>query len=74
MAATASAHPRKGYVMAHVEPRHLNGGDVNIYLCGPPPRVDAVRTWLGEQSLTPENFYHEKFSRSGVIATIGKSG
>jgi benzoate/toluate 1,2-dioxygenase reductase component len=53
MAATASAHPRKGYVMAHVEPRHLNGGDVNIYLCGPPPRVDAVRTWLGEQSLTP---------------------
>ena len=74
VAAADSAHPRKGYVMAHVEHRHLNGGDVDIYLCGPPPMVDAVRTWLGEQSLTPANFYYEKFSPSGVIATIGKSG
>ncbi len=64
--ATGSAHPRKGYVMAHVEPRHLNGGDVDIYLCGPPPMVDAIRTWLGEQSLTPANFYYEKFSPSGA--------
>jgi benzoate/toluate 1,2-dioxygenase reductase subunit len=69
VAATTSAHPRKGYVMAHVEPRHLNGGDVDIYLCGPPPMVDAVHAWLGEQSV-----YYEKFSPSGVVATIGKSG
>ena len=39
--------------MAHIEPGQLNGGDVDIYLCGPPPMVDAVRVWLGEQSLTP---------------------
>ena len=50
---------------AHVEPHHLNGGDVDIYLCGPPPMVDAVRAWLGEQSVTPASFYYEKFSPSG---------
>jgi benzoate/toluate 1,2-dioxygenase reductase subunit len=69
VAATDSAHPRKGYVMAHVDPGHLNGGDVDIYLCGPPPMVDAVRAWLGEQNVTPANFYYEKFSASGVVAT-----
>jgi benzoate/toluate 1,2-dioxygenase reductase component len=68
VAAGDSAHPRKGYVMAHVEPSRLNGGDVDIYLCGPPPMVDAVRAWLGEQSVTPANFYYEKFSPSGVVA------
>jgi benzoate/toluate 1,2-dioxygenase reductase component len=65
VAAGDSAHPRKGYVMAHVEPGHLNGGDVDVYLCGPPPMVDAVRAWLGEQGETPANFYYEKFSPSG---------
>jgi len=39
---------------------HLNGGDVDVYLCGPPPMVDAVRGWLGEQSVTPTNFYYRK--------------
>jgi benzoate/toluate 1,2-dioxygenase reductase component len=70
VAAAASAHPRKGYVMTHVEASHLNGGDVDVYLCGPPPMVDAVRAWLGEQSLTPANFYCEKFSPSGALAAI----
>ena len=73
VAARDSAHPRNGYVMAHVEPRHLNGGDVDVYLCGPPPMVDAVRAWLGEQGLTPANFYYEKFSPSGAVTTIGEA-
>jgi benzoate/toluate 1,2-dioxygenase reductase subunit len=73
VAAADSAHPRKGYVMTHVEASHLNSGDVDVYLCGPPAMVDAVRTWLGEQSVTPANFYYEKFSPSGVIATIGEA-
>ena len=59
-AAADTAHPRKGYVMAHVEPRHLNGGDVDVYLCGPPPMVDAVRAWLGEQSVRPGEFLLRK--------------
>lgn len=72
VAAEASAHPRKGYVMAHVEPGHLNGGEVDVYLCGPPPMVDAVRAWLGEQGMAPANFYYEKFSPSGAVTAIGE--
>jgi benzoate/toluate 1,2-dioxygenase reductase subunit len=60
----ASAHPRKGYATHHVEPSWLNGGDADVYLCGPVPMVDAVRTWLGDVGVAPANFYFEKFSAS----------
>ena len=73
VAANNSNHPRKGYVTAHIEPAHLNGGEVDIYLCGPPPMVDAVRAWLADQGVTPTNFYYEKFSPSGAVTTIGET-
>jgi benzoate/toluate 1,2-dioxygenase reductase subunit len=55
--------------MTHVEASHLNGGDVDVYLCGPPPMVEAVRAWLAERGVTPASFYYEKFSASGVIGS-----
>jgi benzoate/toluate 1,2-dioxygenase reductase component len=67
VAAEASAYPRKGYVTSHIEPVHLNGGDVDIYLCGPPPMVEAVRDWLDRQGVAPANFHFEKFAPSGVV-------
>jgi benzoate/toluate 1,2-dioxygenase reductase subunit len=70
--AADSAHPRKGYVTAHIEPDRLNGGDVDVYLCGPPPMVDAVRAWLGEHSMTPANIHYERFSPSGAAPTCGE--
>jgi benzoate/toluate 1,2-dioxygenase reductase subunit len=73
VAAEGSTHPRKGYVTAHVAPEHLNGGEVDVYLCGPPPMVDAVRAWLAGQGVTPVNFYYEKFSPSGAVTAIGES-
>ncbi|QCP54201.1 2Fe-2S iron-sulfur cluster binding domain-containing protein [Trinickia violacea] len=66
VADAASAHPRKGYVTGHVEPEWLNGGDVDIYLCGPVAMVEAVQGWLRETGVTPANFYYEKFSASNV--------
>lgn len=62
VAAPGSAHPRKGYATAHVEPGWMNGGEVDVYLCGPPPMVDAVRAWLQETGVTPASFHYEKFS------------
>lgn len=67
VAADASEYPRKGYVTAHIDPAHLNGGDVDIYLCGPPPMVEAVRGWLDRQGITPASFHFEKFAPSGLI-------
>ncbi|HJS86083.1 MAG TPA: benzoate 1,2-dioxygenase electron transfer component BenC [Acetobacteraceae bacterium] len=72
VAAEDSAHPRKGYVTHHTEPGHLNSGEVDIYLCGPPPMVEAVRSWLAEQGVTPAAFYYEKFSPSGAVTAIGE--
>lgn len=64
VASDDSAHPRKGYVTQHVDEAWLNGGDVDIYLCGPVPMVDAVRRWLTGCGVKPANFYFEKFSAS----------
>jgi benzoate/toluate 1,2-dioxygenase reductase component len=60
----ASGHPLKGYVTHHLPDAALHGGDVDLYLCGPPPMVDAVRTYLNEKGVKPANFYFEKFSPS----------
>nr|WP_315393733.1 benzoate 1,2-dioxygenase electron transfer component BenC [uncultured Duganella sp.] len=68
VAAPESAHPRKGYVTQHVDEAWLNGGEVDVYLCGPVPMVDAVKRWLGECGVTPANFYFEKFSASSEVA------
>ena len=57
-----SQYPQKGYVTQHIEPRHLNDGDVDVYLCGPPPMVEAVSQYVREQGITPVNFYYEKFA------------
>ena len=73
VASEDSACPQKGYVTRYIEPAHLNGGDVDIYLCGPPAMVDAVRHHLTEQAISPANFYFEKFSPSGAVTAIGES-
>jgi len=57
-----SQYPQKGYVTQHIEPRHLNDGNVDVYLCGPPPMVEAVSQYVREQGITPANFYYEKFA------------
>ncbi|PRD19880.1 UNVERIFIED_CONTAM: benC [Trichonephila clavipes] len=44
-----SQHERKGYVTGHIENDWLNNGDVDIYLCGPVPMVEAVRGWLDHE-------------------------
>ena len=61
-----SAHPLKGYVTQHIEPQHLNEGDVDVYLCGPPPMVEAVSQYIREQGIAPKNFYYEKFAASAA--------
>ncbi|WP_085633295.1 benzoate 1,2-dioxygenase electron transfer component BenC [Pseudomonas sp. R16(2017)] len=66
VASPESRHPLKGYVTQHIEPRHLNDGDVDVYLCGPPPMVEAVSQHIREQGITPANFYYEKFAAAAA--------
>jgi len=58
----ASAHPLKGYVTHHLADEHLNAGDCDVYLCGPPPMVEAVRLFLREKGVEPAHFHYEKFA------------
>ncbi|OHC69475.1 MAG: NADH oxidase [Pseudomonadales bacterium RIFCSPLOWO2_02_FULL_63_210] len=64
VASPDSSYPLKGYVTQHIAPKHLNDGDVDVYLCGPPPMVEAVSSYIREQGLQPANFYYEKFAAS----------
>ena len=59
-----SGHARKGYVTEHVDAEWLNGGDVDVYLCGPVAMVEAVRHWLDASGQAPASFHYEKFSAS----------
>jgi benzoate/toluate 1,2-dioxygenase reductase subunit len=64
VASDQSSYPKKGYVTQHIEPAHLNDGEVDIYLCGPPPMVEAVSAFIRERGIQPANFYYEKFAAS----------
>ena len=57
-----SGHPKVGYVTDHLSPGQLNGGEIDVYVCGPPPMVDGVRKWMAGVGVTPKNFLFEKFS------------
>ncbi|WMC10451.1 benzoate 1,2-dioxygenase electron transfer component BenC [Oceanimonas pelagia] len=59
-----SAHPHKGYVTNHMEDAPIGHGEVDVYLCGPPPMVDAVLGYFRDQGIEPHSFHYEKFSPS----------
>ncbi|WP_199179411.1 benzoate 1,2-dioxygenase electron transfer component BenC [Mycolicibacterium goodii] len=57
----ASTAANKVRIPELIDPGHLYDGDVAVYLCGPPPMVEAVRAHLAESGITPTGFYFEKF-------------
>lgn len=63
-----TAHPRQGYVTQHMASEALNDGDVDVYLCGPPPMVDAVRQHFKTLGLSPASFHYEKFTPNAVAS------
>ncbi|MFA5710538.1 benzoate 1,2-dioxygenase electron transfer component BenC [Mycolicibacterium sp.] len=57
-----STATNKGYVTALMTPEHLHNGNTSIYLCGPPPMVEAVRKHIDTGGIQPHGFYYEKFA------------
>ncbi|MCU9849001.1 benzoate 1,2-dioxygenase electron transfer component BenC [Defluviimonas sp. WL0024] len=62
LASEEEMHERKGFVTDHVTAEELNGGDCDVYLCGPPPMVEAVRAHFGKLGVEPTHFHFEKFN------------
>ena len=69
VAEAASNHPRKGWVTEHIPAECLNDGDVDVYLCGPPPMVDAVRKYFDDHGVKPNSFHYEKFTPNAATVT-----
>jgi benzoate/toluate 1,2-dioxygenase reductase subunit len=63
-----SAAVNKGYVTGLMNPAQFYGGDVAVYLCGPPPMVEAVRSHFKQTGVEPTGFYYEKFGLAQVKA------
>lgn len=63
----ASDHPRKGWVTQHMPEEMLAAGEVDVYLCGPPAMVDAVRHYLDENGVRPASFHYEKFTPNAPL-------
>jgi benzoate/toluate 1,2-dioxygenase reductase subunit len=70
VADASSSHPRKGWVTQHIAAHALNDGDVDVYLCGPPPMVDAVRLHFDESGVKPNSFHYEKFTPNATAKAI----
>ena len=69
----SSAHPTQGLRhRASSSQTHLNGGEVDVYLCGPPPMVEAVRKWLRRSGRDAGKFHYEKFSPSGAVTVTAR--
>ena len=45
----------------------LAAGEADVYLCGPPPMVDAVRHYLDSNNLRPASFHYEKFTPNAPL-------
>ncbi|OCP35847.1 benzoate 1,2-dioxygenase electron transfer component BenC [Ensifer sp. LC163] len=66
VAEEASSHQRKGWVTQHMPAEVLNDGDVDVYLCGPPAMVDAVRRHFDDSGVVPNSFHYEKFTPNAI--------
>ena len=65
-----SGHAKLGYVTEHLSPGDLRDGNVDVYVCGPPPMVEGVRKWMAGVGVTPKNFLFEKFSSANETAAV----
>lgn len=68
VADSQTAHEHQGYVTQHMPAQALHGGDVDVYLCGPPPMVDAVQKYFKAEAIVPASFHYEKFTPNQAVA------
>jgi benzoate/toluate 1,2-dioxygenase reductase subunit len=50
-----------GHVTELLRPEHVAGGDVDAYLCGPPPMIEAAEAWLLANGVEPARIHAEKY-------------
>lgn len=58
----AARSGRPGHVTDHLSLELLHGGRTALYVCGPPPMVDALHRWLERQPVRPAALHLERFT------------
>ncbi len=64
--ATESWTGKTGYIHEHLNKEQLAESAFDLYLCGPPPMIEAVKDWLDQNTLTHCRVYSEKFLQSNT--------
>lgn len=64
--ATEAWQGKAGYIHEHLNKDQLAEQAFDMYLCGPPPMIEAVKNWLDEQALQNYRIYSEKFLQSNT--------
>lgn len=67
VADAASGHPQKGWVTQHLPEDVVTDARTEVYLCGPPPMVEAVRNHFDAAGVTPARFTFEKFTPNAAL-------
>ncbi|MDX9666738.1 anthranilate 1,2-dioxygenase electron transfer component AntC [Pseudomonas sp. P5_152] len=57
---------KRGYIAEHFDASQWRDSAADMYVCGPPPMVESIKTWLAAQSLEKVQLYYEKFTESNV--------
>lgn len=63
-----AGHPRQGFATDHLSADDLWHGAADVYLCGPPPMVEALCSHMASLGVTPAAFLFEKFNPSETKA------
>lgn len=53
-----------GHVTALLRPEIINNGECDVYLCGPPPMIEAAENWLRDNGVDGAQIHAEKFLAS----------
>jgi len=55
---------KTGLIPEHFDSAFLEANPFDMYVCGPPPMVEAIKTWLSSEGLDGHRLYYEKFGDS----------
>lgn len=64
--ADADWQGKRGFLTEHFDVAGLREQSTDMYVCGPPPMVEAIKQWLQDQALDGVQLYCEKFTASNT--------
>jgi anthranilate 1,2-dioxygenase reductase component len=60
---------KTGLIPEHFDRAFLEARPFDMYVCGPPPMVEAIKVWLANERIDGHRLYYEKFGDSSNTQT-----